>query len=346
MRSRQLLLWMLVSLLASGSPVLAQGSAEPMAAAAADFLQRLDDEGRERASMNLDGEPREDWHFIPKEERKGLPLKDMRVDQGQLAHALLASSLSRKGYGKTVRIMSLEKLLFDIEMKAGPHRFTPLRLSDGYYFTVFGDPRGDARWGWSVEGHHVSLNYTVVDGQISSTPAFFGANPHEVSSGPGKGLRVLAEEEDLGRSMLASLDDEQRSKAIIGDEAPRDIFTAAQRAVEFERPAKGLAAEDMTEAQRAALEALIELYIANVPAELAAQRRDQMKADFDSIRFAWMGPADRAPGNGHYYRVQAPSFLIEYDNVQGDANHSHTVWRDYEGDFGRDLLREHREAPH
>ena len=240
--------------------------------------------------------------------------------------------------------MSLEKILFDIETAAGANPFTDLRHPLNYWVTIFGDPTGST-WGWSIEGHHVSLNYTVVEGEVASSPMFLGANPHQVLEGPQTRLRVLGAEEDLARDLLALLDEGQKAKAIIGAEAPRDIFTAADREVEFESPPKGLSGKEMTGVQRRALVALIGAYAENVPGDVAQKRRLQFSAyNLDDIHFAWMGSTERGPGNGHYYRVQAPTFLIEYDNVQGNANHSHTVWRDYDGDFGRDLLREHRQA--
>jgi hypothetical protein len=214
--------------------------------------------------------------------------------------------------------------------------------------TFFGEPAPGANWGWSIEGHHVSLNFTLVGERVASSPTFLGANPHLAPKGPRAGLRPLGREEDLGRALVRSLDAGQRAQAILAEVAPNDIETAAARAVRPDEPPKGLAAAAMTPAQQAALRALIEVYVENVPADLQARRRAQFEgADFSKIHFAWMGSLEPGIGHGHYYRVQAPTFLIEYDNVQNDANHSHTVWRDYDGDFGRDLLAEHRAAvPH
>ena len=214
-----------------------------------------------------------------------------------------------------------------------------------YYLTVFGEPDAGAAWGWSIEGHHVSLNFTLIGDRVASSPTFLGANPHVATPGPRGGLRVLGREEDLGRALVVSLDAGQRAKAILTDVAPNDIATAADRIVRPDQPPKGLAAAAMTPEQQAALRALIEVYIENVPPDLQARRRAQYEgADFAQIHFAWMGSTEKGVGHGHYYRVQAPTFLIEYDNVQNDANHSHTVWRDYDGDFGRDLLAEHHAA--
>ena len=313
-------------------------TSDTMAAAANNLLASLDADQRTTLMLDMGDAERVDWHFIPKE-RKGLSMLDMSPDQHHLLHALLSASLSRTGYGKTTTVMSLEAVLRKLEEAAGGNPFTSMRDPLRYHVTFFGAPSEDGDWGWSFEGHHVSLNFTVVAGEATaSTPLFLGANPHRVPSGPREGLRALGREEDLARTLLESLDDEQRKKAVVGDEAPRDIFSSNQPRVERQVP-RGVPASALSEEQRELLDALIDEYAGNVPPDLAAKRRAQVKAAGNAIHFAWMGPDE--PGAPHYYRVQAPHFVIEYDNVQNAANHSHTVWRDFDGDFGRDLLAEH-----
>ena len=313
-------------------------TSDTMASAANNLLASLDANQRTTLMLDMGDAERVDWHFIPKE-RKGLSMLDMSPDQHHLLHALLSASLSRTGYGKTTTVMSLEAVLRKIEEAAGGNPFTSMRDPLRYHVTFFGAPSEDGDWGWSFEGHHVSLNFTVVAGDATaSTPLFLGANPHRVPSGPREGLRALGREEDLARTLLESLDDEQRKKAVVGDEAPRDIFSSNQPRVKRQVP-RGVPASALSEEQRELLDALIDEYAGNVPPDLAAKRRAQVKAAGNAIHFAWMGPDE--PGAPHYYRVQAPDFVIEYDNVQNAANHSHTVWRDFDGDFGRDLLAEH-----
>ncbi len=313
-------------------------TSDTMAAAANNLLASLDADQRTTVTLDFNTAERVDWHFIPKE-RKGLSMLDMSPDQHHLVHALLSASLSRTGYGKTATVMSLEAVLRKLEEAAGGNPFTSMRDPLRYHVTFFGAPSEDGDWGWSFEGHHVSLNFTVVAGEATaSTPLFLGANPHRVPSGPREGLRALGREEDLARTLLESLDDDQRKKALIGDEAPRDIFSSNQPRVERQVP-RGVPASALSEEQRELLDALIDEYAGNVPPDLAAKRRAQVEAAGNAIHFAWIGPDE--PGAPHYYRVQAPDFVIEYDNVQNAANHSHTVWRDFDGDFGRDLLAEH-----
>jgi hypothetical protein len=302
--------------------------------AAHNFLASLSDQQRTQATFPMDSEERSNWHYIPRV-RKGLPLREMDTAQQKLAQAFLAAGLSQRGYMKAEDIMSLEAILKEMESGKGPKRDP-----DGYFFTVFGEPSESATWGWRVEGHHLSLNFTIASGKmVASSPTFFGSNPAEVKIGPRRGLRVLAREEDLARELLNSLDAKQKIVAVIETTAPKDIITAAARKVDPENP-KGLAGSKMNKKQNEILMSLIEEYANNMPEDLAGARMEAVhKAGSDKIYFAWAGGPDR--GQGHYYRVQGPSFLIEYDNTQNDANHIHSVWRDYHGDFGRDLLAEH-----
>jgi hypothetical protein len=216
-----------------------------------------------------------------------------------------------------------------------------------YFFSIFGEP-GSPAWGWRYEGHHISQNWTIVDGKaVATTPAFLGANPATVQDGPAKGTRALGEEEDLAWALLQSLTDAQRHQAVIAPLAPNDILTSNTRKASILENS-GLAADTMTAVQQAALMRLIEEHASVQAPALAAGRLAKVRGDgFSSIRFAWMGSAVRGPGNGHYYRIQGKSFLIEYDNVQNRANHHHIVWRDFDGDFGLDLLAAHyAQYPH
>jgi hypothetical protein len=238
--------------------------------------------------------------------------------------------------------MHLESILRGIEVERGREGAYEYRDPTRYFVTVFGSPQSKGSWGWSFEGHHISLNFTIVDGNlIASSPSFFGANPHRVPTGPAQNLRVLGIEEDRARRLLESLDDDQLKKAVIGETVPRNIFSAASPRIIPDEP-QGIKSTELTPDQFELLVQLIDVYIENVADEAALERRAQVDAGVGEIHFAWIGSGNR--GEAHYYRVQAPSFLIEYDNIQNDANHSHTVWRDYDGDFGRDRIGEHRQA--
>jgi hypothetical protein len=262
----------------------------------------------------------------------------MNEAQQKAAFELLKTALSAVGYGKATKIMQLESVLRELEKsRAGG----PLRDPQRYYFTLFDAPNPHARWGLSVEGHHLSLNF-VVDGNkvVSSTPTFFGANPGVLAADYGqgfeKGLRVLAGEEQLAFDLLNSLSAEQRKKVIVADKAPNDVRDAG-KASPPRSPAAGLPAGEMSAKQVAILRSLIETYARNLPDDVADERLAAIAKDgIEGVTFAWAG-ADK-PGVGHDYRVQGKSFLIEFNNTQPDsagnlANHIHSVWHDLKGNF-------------
>jgi len=334
----------LVSLIALSfftTATMAHVAVDEMADAATKFLGSLKPEQAAKASYKLKDDERQNWHFIPKA-RNGLTIKDMTEDQRKLAMKLLRSGLSDHGYGKATNIMSLETILRELE---GPNsRMT--RDPELYYITVFGKPDAKGTWGWRVEGHHLSVNYTIVKGEyVAGTPSFFGTNPAEVKSGPRQGLRALADEEDRGRELIKALSPEQREQAIFEKVALKDIVTMAEKRVKpLEQ--KGIAASKLNPDQKQKLLALVKAYIERNRPELAKEDlRKINEAGIDKLSFAWAGGIEK--GEGHYYRVQGPTFLLEYDNTQNNNNHIHAVYRDFESDFGEDLLRKHyQETPH
>lgn len=314
---------------------------QEMSDAATHWLSALNPEQKAKATFELTSEERLNWHFIPRP-RKGLPLKEMTPAQKSLAEALLASGLSQRGFAKAKGIMSLEDVLRTLEAgKQGPVRDEEL-----YYFSIFGTPGDTNAWGWRVEGHHLALNFTIVNGAlIANSPSFFGSNPADVLEGPRKGFRVLGQEEDLGRSLIQSLNADQRKVAIIATNAPKDIFTEAKRKV-TPLADEGILFSKLTHDQQTALRHLIEEYVHRYRPELAANDLAKIqKGGWSKLRFAWAGGLEKF--QGHYYRIQGPSFLLEYDSIQNNNNHIHSVWRDFNGDFGEDLLKQHYEKfPH
>ncbi len=315
-------------------------SAEEMAQAAKNLLADLTPDQKAKAQFQFTDEERRNWHFIPRA-RKGLPIKEMTQPQRLLAQALLASGLSSRGFEKAVTIMSMEEVLLELEKgKTG----TPVRDPENYYISIFGEPDSKGPWGWRVEGHHLSLNFANSgDEVVSMTPSFFGSNPGEVRDGQRKGLRLLAAEEDLGRQLVKSLNDDQCKTAIVLAEAPKEIINVPGRN-ERTNP-DGLAQEKMTPEQSAILVNLIKTYLGRHRVDLAHDDWEKIeKAGLGNIHFAWAGSV--VPGEPHYYRVQGPTFVLEYDNTQNNANHIHTVWRDFDNDFGGDVLKAHYEEAH
>lgn len=323
-------------------------AASLMTECATRLLAALDDNQRGRATFPFESDERQNWHFIPDNTnlaidklgvRKGLTLRDMSPYQRHLASALLAAGLSQTGYIKAVTIMSLEEVLRVMEGDAGEHR-----NPEKYYFSIFGTPSDSGTWGYRVEGHHVSQNYTVVNGRVLGGPSFFGANPAEVRQGPRKGLRVITTEDDLGFEVIRTLDEPLQKIAVVDPNAYPEILTAASRKAALKGQPSGLSATKMTSNQFDALVALVEEYAHNVPDELAKHRIEQLNQAGKNVFFAWAGGTK--PGDPHYYRVQTTSFLIEMDDTQDNANHIHSVWRDFEGDFGQDLLKQHYKESH
>jgi hypothetical protein len=323
-----------------------QKSAATMAKAATQFLSSLTPEQKTKAAMPFDSEDRLRWHFIPNEmfPRKGLMIKEMNEAQRRLAHDLLRSGLSARGYNKVTAIIELEDILRAIETGG-----KMARDKEEYLFTVFGSPAAKGNWGWRVEGHHISLRFTIADGaarrQLSSTPMFLGANPAEVRDGDKQGLRVLGEEEDAARALITALSADQQRQAIINAVAPNDIVTMNKNDI-TPLPEQGVTFGSLQPNQQALLTRLIEAYTSNMETDIAAERMARIKgAGMDKVRFAWAGEIEK--GKKHYYMIQGPTFLVEYDNTQNNGNHIHSVWRDFNGDFGRDLLREHlRQVAH
>jgi len=310
-----------------------------MVQAAQHFLNSLSPEQKERAQYKFEDEERFDWHFIPKT-RKGLAIREMMPHQREMATALLAAGLSQTGFIKAENIMSLDQVLLLMEGGSGPWRDP-----QNYYMTIFGDPKQDGTWGYRFEGHHISQNYTIVNGRVVDAPSFFGANPAEVRQGPRKGLRTLAAEDDYGYDLVNALDEQQKQTAIVDKTAYKDIITMASRQAALKGQPNGLSAAKMNADQYDKLMSLIEVYADNVPPQMAQTRlelaRKTSKAD---MYFAWSGSTQR--GDLHYYRVQSPAFLIEFDDTQNGGNHIHSVWRDYKNDWGADLLKAHYDTSH
>lgn len=311
--------------------------AADMATAALAWLDSLSSRQREQAVFTFKHTERENWHYVPRA-RKGVALGEMTEPQRDAARQLLAAGLSERGQLQVEAIIGLENVLRVVEDAAQ-------RDPQRYFFTIFGVPDPAGTWGWRVEGHHLSINFTLAAGRIAATPLFFGANPAEVRIAHAqKGRRALAAEEDLARALLQSFDVTQRQVVVFNDRAPSEIITGHDREVAPTKPA-GLAYGAMTSDQQERLRALVDVYAGRLQAEVAASELRQIAATgWDQVHFAWAGGLE--PGEGHYYRIQGPAFLIEYDNTQNQANHIHTVWRSFAGDFGRDLLREHLQREH
>jgi len=367
LQKRLLLAASLIAVLVAGVVVSAQRSASAMVTAATAFLDSLTPEQRKLVMFPLDSGERTHFNFIPDEAfpRNGIQMKALTPAQRKLAHALLQTGLSQRGYTTYNGIMELETVLKAVEEAerasargsaptvapagpgGGPAGPAPQFNRDPlhHHISIFGTPGPDTVWGWRLEGHHISLNYTVMRGRVvRAAPTFAGTNPAEVKDGRQKGLRLLGEQEDAARAFLKSLTPEQQKAAIINGLAPNDIVTGNKVKVDPLEPA-GIQTKSLEPEKRLQLLAVVKTFADLMADDVAAERLGRIySAGVDNLWFAWAGGVER--GEKHYFRVQGPTFLIEFDNTQNDGNHVHSVWRDYTGDFGADLLRDHIAAEH
>jgi hypothetical protein len=305
------------------------------------FLSTLNDSLKAKAQYAYDDEERFNWHFVPRE-RNGVSFHDMNPQQKAAALALLKVSLSEQGYQKASGILALEAILREVEGRGADDTYRdPLN----YYFTIFGTPATDLVWGWRIEGHHLALNFSSVNGLIeSSTPSFMGANPGTVPKGTERGKQVLKQETNLGFLLINSLSSKQLKVAQFSTTALPEIVTGNDRQAKNPEP-RGIAYTDLSDDQKKIFMQLLDVYIKNYELGFSSRLMEKIKkAGIENLSFAWAG--DTQPGFGHYYCIQGPMLLIEYDNTQNRANHVHTVVRDLTNDFAEDILREHYEKEH
>ncbi|MGQ0778353.1 MAG: DUF3500 domain-containing protein [Pseudonocardiales bacterium] len=303
-----------------------------MTAAATALLDCLGDQHRASACYPFDAQARRRWTYLPRP-RPGVCLADLDRTQRKACSRLLATALSPHAYAQAVTIMALEEVLDrDEGWRRGRH-------ANDFWVALFGAP-GSAAWGWRYEGHHLSVTMTIVDGQICPTPCFFGACPASVSYGDTPVLRPLGLEEDLARAVLAAMTPGERRAAVVAPVAPPDIRSGPTPQVteRFEPVGVGHLRGDV----ESLLHELVRVYLHRLPPDLAAA--ELARLDPAELHFAWEGPLE--PGRGHYYRIQASSLLIEYDNTSNNANHVHAVWRRPGDDFGESLLAQHYAAEH
>lgn len=302
-----------------------------MVQAAQNLVAGLSQANRDKSVFPFGDPTRTNWHYYPilPEPRKGAMLKEMTAPEKELLKALLRTGTSPAGYQTTLNLMALEGILRDIENTEWAKL---IRDPERYHVCIFGKPDVRGKWGWRIEGHHLSLNYTLEDGKIiARTPIAFGANPGEVMSGPHKGMRLLAPDEDVARKLLTALDAEGRRKAILKVPAPFDVLTEVL-AQPRKLPLEGLSFAEMSPHAQELLQQVMGIHANRQPKEVAEQLLQEVQeGGMDKVHFAWAGSP--LPGQPHYYRIQGPTFVIEFCNAQNRANHSHTVWRSYKGDF-------------
>jgi len=299
------------------------------------FINALQPGQKAKTLFPFDELSRSEWSFLPVSmiPRKGILLRDLSAVQKENLNELLQAYLSKEGYTKAKNIIGLENVLRELENN------NLNRDPELYALSFYGMPGKDSIWGWKFEGHHISLNFTIVKNRVAFAPFFFGANPAEVKEGTQKGFRALKNEEDDALLLVNMLSAKQREKAIFRLQSFMEIVTSNASEIAPLKPA-GILVKDMNTDQQKQLNKLLGTYLSSLPPSLADMRKKKIALeDMNDLRFGWAGATET--GKPHYYRIQGKTFLIEFDNTQNNANHIHTVWRDFNGDFGRDLLKEH-----
>jgi hypothetical protein len=317
------------------------GQSHEISAIANDFLKLLSDDVRTQAQFKFEDVERFDWHYVPRG-RNGVSLHDLTQPQLDAAINLLKASLSVQGFRKATDVMGLESVLREVEGRGADDIY---RDPKKFYFTIFGAPSKDSVWGWRLEGHHISLNFSTLKNKIeSATPSFFGSNPATIPSGRRKGEQILKDESALGFSLVNSLSSAQLQAAVVADNAYSDILSENKRKATALSP-KGIAYTELSEQQKKIFMSLLDVYIKNYELGFSTTLMNKIKAaGIENLSFAWAGSLK--PSRGHYYRIQGPMLLIEFDNTQNNANHIHSVVRDLTNDFAEDILREHYQKEH
>jgi hypothetical protein len=328
-------------------------------------LSSLSADQQTRITFAMDDPRRLDCDFVPKPDRNGVPLWELDKHQRTLAHVLLASGLSTRGYTQALQIMAMENILREREVGRMGISAGDFRHADGYYLSFYGRPGLEDTWGWRLLGHHLSISYTIIEQRyLCVTPSNMGSQPAEAGV-----LRPLHAEETVAFALLGSLDSEQRGAAVIHDVAPADFATrqvpylgdveypdyydlglpyyritdADREALKFVRdePA-GIPGSMLELEQLERLRTLVGCYVGRVPDEVAERQLRRIEHHgLERLHFAWAG--GETEGTPHYYRIQGEDLLIEFDNALDSGNHIHSVWRDLEDDLGHTQLLDHAE---
>ncbi|MGA0373378.1 MAG: DUF3500 domain-containing protein [Flavobacteriaceae bacterium] len=283
----------------------------------------------------IDAPAKTRWHYLPHDSfnREGLPLSEMNPDQIDKTFALLETFLSESGYDQMQQIIDLENYLAVVENN--PAKRDPTK----YYIAFYGNPQKDSLWSWSFEGHHISLNFTITPKSISFAPAFWGSNPGIIPVGIDKGKIVLKNDHNLGLELVNSLSPDQKTITLISSKTYGEILTSNQADVHFIQN-NGISYSKLKYPQQQLLRNIVYHHLDRMEKPVSEKARQLLKNEnWEEITFSWAGKTKKL--KAHYYRIQGQNFLIEYDNSQNNGNHIHAVWREFEGDFGKDLIREH-----
>jgi hypothetical protein len=318
--------------------------AAAMRSAATALLGSLTSEQRAAAVSPFHAAERTEWTYLPSV-RPGVRVGELHTEQRELATRLLGTSYSTRGMSDAGQVVLTEAIRRHLSL-GDPARPVLDRYPDlRYWLRIFGDPAGAEPWMWRLSGHHLVAQATVVGDEVAATPQFFGTEPAKVLEGPQAGHRGLPREEDLARQLVRLLEPDQQRIAITSATAPGDIKTRYDPVATIDLIDRGLGHARMDVGQRQLLEGLIGQYLDRAAPPIADRAWSELRqGGMATVQFSWAGGID--PGDPHYYAVFGPTFLLEYDNTQDDANHIHSVWRELRHDWGQDLLAGHYQSRH
>lgn len=319
------------------------------------FIETLEEEEKNSILYKAKDSLRVQWSNLPigLQDRPGVKIGDLKISSQIKLHELLLTFLSSQGYLKAIGIMQLDDIVNNVIIKEALNRqvidssripgIKALKWGyDNYFISIWNNPSMTEPWGIKFEGHHLSLNITIAGDDISYTPMFIGVSPATVPFTKYAGIRILGKEEDYGFKLLNNMSEEQKRITIISENIPKNRIPNPN----FERQIdkyQGINVSDLTSYQKVLLKILIEEYLKNLEKEYANLIMGKIEASgIDNIYFAWMGSQEK--NNPHYYIVNGPDFIIEYDNVGGigsEGNHIHAIFREKNNDFGIDILKNH-----
>jgi hypothetical protein len=324
---------------AMSSPALAPASA--LTTRVKGFLSGLDLAQRKAASFAWDSSTWRNWNYYGASGyvKPGLRLEQMSASQKDEAWALFNEVLSPFGLEKARNVMALQDVLMELGDGVGQ------RSTERFSVSVFGTPDAigpdttgpntTRTWGLRLEGHHLSLSFTVRDGNlVSVTPAAFAVRPNRVTTGKHAGLNTLKGEEQLARRIFADLSPKRQARALIRASHLSNILSDAGQERNHAKKV-GLPFSEFTAGQQDLAWQLIETYAVApyAPSLASAQKARVRSGDPAGIHFAWYGANERDKSFG--YRLIGDTFVIELGCIDSEAQHIHPIYHDLGNVLGR-----------
>lgn len=320
----------------ASTPVSDEDQSAKVVAAAEVLLGRLSETERTNTLfMFNDEEQRLRWSNLPSGifERRGLRMGDLKPEQIDAVMNVLKVTLSTDGYQQVTENIAAEETL-----NTGGRRGRVIFGKDEFYFSILGTPSMTDPWMWQFGGHHLAINATIVRDQITLGPSLTGGQPMHFSK-DGKEIVQMAKEINIAFELVNSLDDVQNRKAVLSNRFTDMALGPGRDDVRPEL--EGISARELTDSQVMILKRLIAERVGLLNEEDAKLRMEAIDVQFSETHFSWRGPTK--PGSAAYYRVQGPTYFLEYAPQQmgGDPNeHIHAMYREFGNDYGERWVKE------